>query len=54
MLILRTTEKGEELVSNLRERRRNVMADALARLNADELATLAKGLNSLVKATGVQ
>jgi DNA-binding MarR family transcriptional regulator len=54
MLLLRTTSKGEELLANLRERRRNIMSDILARLNTDELAVLAKGLTSLVKATEAQ
>jgi DNA-binding MarR family transcriptional regulator len=54
MLLLRTTGKGEELLANLRERRRNIMSDILARLSVDELATLAKGLTSLVKATEAQ
>ena len=54
MLLLRTTAKGEELLANLRERRRNIMSDILARLNVDELAILAKGLTSLVKATEAQ
>ncbi len=50
MLVLRATGKGEELVANLRERRRGYMSEVLARLTADELATLAQGLASLVKA----
>ena len=54
MLLLRTTGKGEELVANLRERRRGYMSDILARLSVDELATLAQGLNTLVKATEAQ
>jgi len=54
MLLLRTTGKGEELLANLRERRRNIMSDILARLSVDELAILAKGLTSLVKATEAQ
>ena len=51
MLLLRTTSKGEELVANLRERRRSHLSEILARLSVDELATLAQGLTSLVKAT---
>jgi DNA-binding MarR family transcriptional regulator len=54
MLLLRTTPQGEELLANLRERRRNIMSDILVRLNTDELATLAKGLAFLVKATEAQ
>jgi MarR family transcriptional regulator, organic hydroperoxide resistance regulator len=51
-LTLRATEKGEELVATLRERRRSVMDKALAGLKLDELTTLAQGLKSLVKAIG--
>ncbi len=50
MLLLRTTEKGEELVADFRERRRSVMDKALSSLTQDELTTLSKGLTSLVKA----
>jgi DNA-binding MarR family transcriptional regulator len=52
MLMLRTTEKGEGLVADLRERRRSVMDKALSGLTLDELTTLSQGLNSLVKAIG--
>jgi MarR family transcriptional regulator, organic hydroperoxide resistance regulator len=54
MLLLGTTEKGEELVANLRERRWGYMSKILARLNEDELATLAQGLTSLVNAIEIQ
>jgi DNA-binding MarR family transcriptional regulator len=54
MLLLKTTRQGEELLANLRERRRSIMAEILARLSADELAILARGLTSLVKATEAQ
>ena len=50
MLLLRATDKGEKLVAGLRERRRGYMSQVLARLSADELAVLAQGLTSLVKA----
>ena len=49
MLVLRTTEKGEELVANLRERRRSVMDKALSGMTADELKTLLHGLTTLTK-----
>ena len=52
MLILRTTEKGDELVATLREKRRRVMDKALSGLTVDELAILSRGLTSLVKAIG--
>jgi len=50
MLVLRTTEKGEELVANLRERRKSVMSQVLSDLSFDELTKLTQGLTSLVKA----
>ena len=50
MLLLRTTDKAEELLAKLRERRTGYMADILERMSNDELAHLAQGLNSLVKA----
>jgi DNA-binding MarR family transcriptional regulator len=50
MLLLRATDEGEELLAKLRERRRGYMSEILARMSADELATLAQGLASLVKA----
>ena len=50
MLIVRTTEKGEELVANLRERKKSYLSKALSDLNSDELTNLSKGLASLAKA----
>ncbi len=50
MVILRATDKGEELLAKFRERRRGYMNEILARISSDELATLAQGLTSLVKA----
>lgn len=50
MLLLKVTGKGEELVANLRKRRRDYMSKVLAGLSGDELATLAQGLTSLLKA----
>jgi DNA-binding MarR family transcriptional regulator len=50
MLLLRATDKGEELLAKLRERRRGYMSEILALMSVDELATIAKGLASLVKA----
>ena len=54
MLLLRATDKGEELVAKLRERRRGYMSEVLERMSGDELATLAQGLTSLVKAAETQ
>jgi DNA-binding MarR family transcriptional regulator len=50
VLLLRATDKGEELVANLRQRRRGHMSEVLARMSVDELAALAQGFASLVKA----
>jgi DNA-binding MarR family transcriptional regulator len=50
ILLLRTTDKGEELVTKLRERRRGYMSEILTRISTDELATIAQGLASLVNA----
>ena len=50
MLIVRTTEKGEELVANLRERKKSYLSKALSDLNSDELTNLSHGLASLAKA----
>jgi DNA-binding MarR family transcriptional regulator len=53
MLLLQTTDEGEELVgrlSELRERRRGHTADVLAHLSEDELVRLAQGFSSLLKA----
>jgi DNA-binding MarR family transcriptional regulator len=54
MLLLRATGKGEELVTKLRERRRGYMSEVLSRMSVDELATLAQGLTSLIRATEAQ
>jgi DNA-binding MarR family transcriptional regulator len=50
MLLLQATTKGEELVTNLRDRRRGHMSEVLALMSMGELVTLAQGLTSLVKA----
>jgi MarR family transcriptional regulator, organic hydroperoxide resistance regulator len=54
MLLLRTTDKGEELVANLREKRRGYMSVILGHLSVEELTTLSQGLTSLVKAIETQ
>jgi DNA-binding MarR family transcriptional regulator len=48
ILTIRTTDKGEELVTKLRERRRGYMSEILTRISTDELTTIARGLASLV------
>lgn len=53
ILLLRATDDGEELVvrlRELRERRRDHTSEVLARMSVDELATLAQGFASLLKA----
>jgi DNA-binding MarR family transcriptional regulator len=50
ILLLRATDDGEELVAKLRERRRGYMSEVLALMSVGELATLAQGFASLVKA----
>jgi DNA-binding MarR family transcriptional regulator len=54
MLLLRATDKGEELVAKLRERRIGYMSEVLQRMSVDELATLFEGFALLVKAIGAQ
>jgi MarR family transcriptional regulator, organic hydroperoxide resistance regulator len=50
MLMVRTTPKGEELVATLRERSRTYLSKALIGLDPDDLASLSRGLASLLKA----
>jgi DNA-binding MarR family transcriptional regulator len=50
VMLLQATGRGEELVTKLRERRRTYLSDLLGRLDADELAILARGLNPLARA----
>ncbi len=47
---LRTTEIGEELLANLRAKRRGYLTEVLTYMTIDELAILARGIASLVKA----
>ncbi len=49
VLVLQTTEKGEELVARLREKRRSYLSEVLARLSADELTILASGFALLAR-----
>jgi DNA-binding MarR family transcriptional regulator len=50
VLMLETTEKGEAILSDLRERRISTMREILSHLGVEELSCLAKGLSALVKA----
>jgi DNA-binding MarR family transcriptional regulator len=49
ILLLRATEEGSALVVRLRESSASHMAQLLARLNQEELSTLALGLAALVR-----
>ncbi len=53
-LSLRTTDKGEELVTKLRSRRTGYLSRALNRMHVDELAQMARGLAAFVEATEAQ
>ncbi|MBI4285553.1 MAG: MarR family transcriptional regulator [Chloroflexi bacterium] len=50
MQVLRVTEKGEAMVTNLRERAMGHLAEVLGRLTVEELASVSAGLKLLVRA----
>ncbi len=50
-LVLHTTEKGESVLSGLRERRTGAMREILEYLDAGDLSQLARGLAKLAGAT---
>ena len=50
VLLLEVTEKGEAIISDLREWRLNTMHEVLSRLDDADLQSLVRGLGSLVKA----
>ncbi len=50
VLLLQTTEKGEAILSDLREWRAQTMKEVLSKLTEPDLQALVKGLGSLVKA----
>lgn len=54
MLLLQPTPKGEELITKLRERRRDYMVEVLGHMSMDELISLSNGLTSLIKITEAQ
>jgi DNA-binding MarR family transcriptional regulator len=54
VLSLRATEKGKELVADLRARRRDYLSAVLARIEIDDLTRLAQGLTAFVKAAETQ
>ena len=49
MLLLRATEKGDELLNKLRERRLGYISGVLFRLTSEELDVIAKGYASIVR-----
>jgi DNA-binding MarR family transcriptional regulator len=52
VLQLQATEKGETILSDLREWRTNSMHDVLSRLEESELQSLVNGLCAMVRACG--
>lgn len=54
IMLLQVTDKGQQLLANLRERRVNYMRQVLARMSEEELLILSKGLSALVKAAEKQ
>jgi DNA-binding MarR family transcriptional regulator len=50
VLLLRTTPQGDELVAELRQKRRERMSELFSRLSEDEAAVVAQGLKIMVKA----
>jgi DNA-binding MarR family transcriptional regulator len=51
IMLLQATEKGKNLLDNLRETRTVRMAQILTHMSPEDLAMLLKGLKSFVKAT---
>jgi DNA-binding MarR family transcriptional regulator len=54
MLLLTLTPRGDELVVRLRELRRSYLMQLLARLDDEDLASLARGLGALTRAAEAQ
>jgi DNA-binding MarR family transcriptional regulator len=54
MLLLKATNEGESLVSDLRDRRITHLSKALSDLSLEELSTIARGLALLAKVTRSQ
>jgi MarR family transcriptional regulator, organic hydroperoxide resistance regulator len=50
VLVLGTTPKGDELVAELRQKRRERMTEVFNRLNDEEAVAVAQGLKIMVKA----
>jgi DNA-binding MarR family transcriptional regulator len=54
MMLLKATEKGESLVSELRERRLSYLTKALTDLTTEELQAIKRGLSLLARAAETQ
>jgi DNA-binding MarR family transcriptional regulator len=54
MMVLKATDQGEALVSELRDRRISHLTKALAELSPEELKTISHGLALLAKVTEAQ
>ena len=50
MILLRATSKGDNLVAELREKRRERMTELFSRLTDEEAIIVAQSLNIMVKA----
>jgi len=50
MLLLRVTDKGQKLLTGLREKQISRISDIMENLNEDDLAALVKGLSALHQA----
>ena len=50
VLLLRTTPQGDELVAELRQKRRERMSELFSRLSEEEAAVVTQGLKIMVKA----
>ena len=51
VIMLKTTEKGESILSDLRERRISSLRDILGDLSSEELDELVRGLTALARST---
>jgi MarR family transcriptional regulator, organic hydroperoxide resistance regulator len=54
MLMLRLTEKGENLINNLREHRLNEMSSIVSKMSKEDLEIVRKGFSVLAKAVEIE
>jgi DNA-binding MarR family transcriptional regulator len=54
MSLLQATDKGQALITDLRERHTSQLAEILSYMSSNQLSTLAQGLSSLLKACELQ